>query len=87
MNNANINLNKFYIDGQWLENITENTLDVINPATEDVVAQVACGEIEQVNAAVAAAKKSFPSWSNTSSKVRSDIIKKIAVKWSVVKAN
>jgi len=78
MNNANINLNKFYIDDQWLENITGNTLDVINPATEEVVAKVACGEIEQVNAAVAAAKKAFPTWSNTSSKVRSDIIKKIA---------
>ena len=74
----NVNLNKFYIDGQWLENINGNTLDVINPATEEVVAQVACGEIEQVNIAVAAAKNAFPAWSNTSSKTRSDIIKKIA---------
>ena len=76
--NQNLNLNKFYIDGQWLENTNGNTLEVINPATEDVVAQVACGDIEQVNDAVMAAKKAFPAWSNTSSKTRSEIIKKIA---------
>lgn len=76
--NNKINLNQFYIDGQWLENITGETLDVINPATEKVIAQVACGEVEQVNMAVAAAKKSFSAWSNTSSKKRSEIIKKIA---------
>lgn len=74
----NLNLNKFYIDGQWLENTTGNTLEVINPATEEVITKVACGEIAQVNAAVAAAKKAFPVWSTTSSKTRSAIIKKIA---------
>jgi len=80
MNNVNLslNLNKFYIDGQWLQSTTGNTLDVINPASEEVITQVACGEVEQVNSAVAAAKKAFPAWSNTSSKVRSEIIKKIA---------
>jgi len=75
---SNVNLNKFYIDGQWLENTNGNTLDVINPATEDVVAQVACGDTEQVNSAVAAAKKAFPLWSSTPSKTRSEIIQKIA---------
>tara|TARA_R110001592_G_scaffold109224_2_gene304746 strand:+ start:1306 stop:2802 length:1497 start_codon:yes stop_codon:yes gene_type:complete len=76
--NLNLNFNKFYLDGQWLDNTNGNTLDVINPATEDVVAQVACGDIEQVNTAVTAAKKAFPAWSNTPSKIRRDIIKKIA---------
>ena len=73
-----LNLNKFYIDGQWLENTNGNTLDVINPATENVIGQVACGNIEQVNTAVMAAKKAFPAWSTTSSKIRAEIIKKIA---------
>jgi aldehyde dehydrogenase (NAD+) len=82
MNNANvnesINLNKLYIDGQWLENKGTDILDVINPATEEVVAQVACGSTEHVDMAVAAAKAAFPAWSATSSATRSDIIKKIA---------
>jgi len=75
---VNINLNKLYIDGQWLANSQGTSLDVINPATEQVIAQVACGNTEQVNAAVTAAKKAFPAWSATSSVKRSDIIKKIA---------
>jgi len=82
MNNANvnksINLNKLYINGQWLENKGADILDVINPATEEVVAQVACGSTQQVNDAVVAARKAFPAWSATSSETRSDIIKKIA---------
>lgn len=73
-----LNLNKYYIDGQWLNNTNGNVLDVINPATEVAIAQVACGDIEHVNAAVSSAKKAFPVWLNTSSKTRSDIIKKIA---------
>ena len=87
MNNDNLNqsldqsfepnLNQFYLDGQWLENTTGNTLNVINPASEKVIAQVACGEIEQVNAGVAAAKKAFPTWLATPSATRSEIIKKI----------
>lgn len=73
-----LNLNKYYIDGQWLDNTNGNALDVINPATEKVIAQVACGDIEHVNTAVNSAKKAFPAWSNTPSKTRRDIIKKIA---------
>jgi len=76
--NTAIDLNRFYINGQWLQNTTENTLDVINPASEQVIAQVACGDIEVVDKAVSAAKKAFPAWSNTSSTTRSAIIEKIA---------
>ncbi len=71
-------LNKFYIDGQWHENSAGNTLAVVNPASEEIITQVACGEIAQVNTAVAAAKKAFAAWSATSSATRSEIIKKIA---------
>lgn len=73
-----LNLNKYYIDGQWLDSPTGKALDVINPATEKVIAQVACGDIEQVNTAVNSAKNAFSVWSNMPSKTRSDIIKKIA---------
>jgi len=76
--NLQLNLNSFYIDGQWHSNANGVSLEVINPATEEVVTQVACGDIEHVNSAVAAAKKAFPTWSGTSSKVRSEIIQKIA---------
>ena len=74
----NINLNKLYIDGKWLNNTNGNTIEVINPATEDVIATVACGDTEHVDDAVAAAKQAFPLWSATPSAKRSEIIKKIA---------
>jgi len=73
-----INLNNFYINGQWIENTEGNILEVINPATEQVIAQVACGNNWHVDDAVAAAKQAFPLWSATPSAKRSEIIKKIA---------
>jgi len=72
------NLNKFYINGLWQKNINGEVLDVVNPATEEVVAQVACGTIDDVNTAVAAAKSAFCTWSATSAKQRSELISKIA---------
>ena len=74
----NIDLNRFYIDGQWLANHSNESIDVINPATEQVIAQVACGDIDVVNKAVSAAKKAFPAWADTSSSTRSSIINNIA---------
>ena len=41
------------------------TLDVINPATEEVFARVPAGEASHVDAAVAAARAAFPAWSKT----------------------
>jgi aldehyde dehydrogenase (NAD+) len=72
------NLNQFYINGQWLKNNSNNTLDVVNPATEEVFNHVASADTQHVDMAVAAAKKAFPAWSNTSSAERSTLIKKIA---------
>ncbi|TRX57844.1 aldehyde dehydrogenase family protein [Thalassomonas sp. M1454] len=72
------NLNKFYINGAWVDNHDGASLDVINPATEQVISQVACGTNEHVDIAVAAAKAAFPAWSNTPAVKRSEIIKNIA---------
>ena len=49
-----------YIDGQWTE--PGKTFDVINPATNKVIARVTDGTKDDVNAAVAAAKKALPGW-------------------------
>ena len=54
-----------YIDGQWCEAASGKTIDVVNPATEEVVCQVAsCGRSE-TERAIAAASKAFPAWSAT----------------------
>jgi aldehyde dehydrogenase (NAD+) len=56
---------QFYIDGQWVAPRTKDTLDVINPATEEPIESIAMGGPEVVDAAVAAAKKAFETFSLT----------------------
>src|SRR5262245_7179012 len=57
---------QFYIDGKWVAPLTTETLDVINPATEEPIASIAMGGPEDVDAAVAAAKAAFETFSLTS---------------------
>ena len=48
---------KFYINGEWVSPSTNDECEVINPATEEVIGTVAMGNENDVNNAVAAAKK------------------------------
>jgi len=54
---------RFYIGGVWVEPSAPRFHDVINPATEAVVATVSMGDSDDVDAAVAAAAGAFPSYS------------------------
>ncbi|MEM8708052.1 MAG: aldehyde dehydrogenase family protein, partial [Actinomycetota bacterium] len=71
------NAQKFYIDGAWVEPSTSDTLDVINPATEQSIATIAMGGTADVDAAVAAAKAAFESFSQTSVEERIALLDKI----------
>ena len=57
--------NKFYIAGKWVEPQSEDRSPLVNPATEQVVAHIPMASEADVNAAVAAAKAAFPSYSQT----------------------
>lgn len=48
---------KQFIDGEWVDSESADTIDVINPATEEVFQTVAAGNKADVDKAVAAAKK------------------------------
>ena len=61
-----------------------STMHVINPATEEVLADCPRSSEEQLNEAVQAAKEAFPSWSQTKIKDRKEIVSKIA---DIVEAN
>ena len=61
-----------------------STMHVINPATEEVLADCPRSSEGQLNEAVQAAKKAFPSWSQTEIKDRKEIVSKIA---DIVEAN
>ncbi len=57
---------KFYINGEWVDPITPNDLEVLNPATEKPVAVISMGTAADIDRAVAAAKKAFVTYSRTS---------------------
>ncbi len=68
---------KFYIDGAWVDPITPNDLEVINPATEKPVAVISMGSAADIDRAVAAAKKAFRSYSRTSLDERIALLEKL----------
>jgi len=72
---------KFYIDGKWVEPSTPRTLDVINPATEEVAGRISLGAQADVDKAVAAAKKAFKTWSKTSREERLAVIERLAAEF------
>src|SRR5690606_21966761 len=59
-----------YINGEWRE--TANNLDVINPATGEVIKAVATGGKAETKEAIESAKTAFVSWSRTTGNVRSN---------------
>jgi acyl-CoA reductase-like NAD-dependent aldehyde dehydrogenase len=56
----------------------DNTLKVVNPATEEVFATAARASVDQAGEAVAAAKAAFPAWSRTPIEKRQAVVVKIA---------
>lgn len=68
---------KFYIDGQWVDPVRLKTLDIENPATEQVCGKIALGSAADVDKAVKAAKKAFASWSKTSREERLHLLQRI----------
>ena len=69
--------NKFYINGEWVEPAGHETIDVINPATEEAFATISMGTAEDVDAAAKAARAAFPAWSQSSVEERVAVLKKI----------
>jgi 5-carboxymethyl-2-hydroxymuconic-semialdehyde dehydrogenase len=63
------------INGKQVSSAT--TFDTVNPATQEVLAQVAAGGEPEVNAAVAAAKAAFPAWAATPPAARAKIMRKL----------
>lgn len=68
---------QFYIDGQWVDPIEPRTMDVVNPATEEVYGQISIGSAADVDVAVAAASRAFETFSQTSREERVELLQKI----------
>ena len=72
---------KFYIDGAWVDPAEPKTLDVINPANEEVAGVISMGSEADVDRAVRAARKAFDSWSQTSREERIDVLERIIAEY------
>ncbi|MFN0114358.1 MAG: aldehyde dehydrogenase family protein [Paracoccaceae bacterium] len=71
------NMLKFYIDGAWVDPLSTDRMGVENPATEEIVAEVALGAEGDVDRAVAAARRAFLSWTETPVAKRIAVVKRI----------
>ncbi|MBC7168584.1 aldehyde dehydrogenase family protein [Phenylobacterium sp.] len=72
---------KLYIGGQWVEPVSLKTLDVINPANEEVVGKIALGGEADVDKAVKAARRAFATWSQTSREERLDVMQRVLAEY------
>ena len=71
------NMLKFYIDGQWVDPISTARIGVENPATEEIVCEVAMGNEKDADRAILAARAAFDGWTYTPVKDRIALVKRI----------
>ncbi|MBI5338669.1 MAG: aldehyde dehydrogenase family protein [Mycolicibacterium rufum] len=72
---------QFYIDGQWVDPIRPNSLDVDDPTTEEVSGRIALGSSADVDVAVQAARRAFATWSQTTREQRLDVLSAILTEY------
>ena len=65
---------QLYIDGKWVQPIGTGSIDVINPATEEIIGKIPVGSKEDIDIAASAARIAFDSWSKSSIETRIDIL-------------
>ena len=70
--------NAHLIGGEWVPAVSGETIEVINPATREVLARVPRGTAADVDNAVKAAAEAFPKWRDTSATVRGELVAKWA---------
>src|SRR5271163_1569970 len=72
------NCRQFYIDGKWIDPTRTHDLEVINPASEESIATISLGGAADVDRAVAAARRAFETYSETTVQDRVALLTRIA---------
>lgn len=70
-------IDRVYIDGSFVEPHGEQWAPLFNPATEEQIGKVRLADEEDANRAVAAARRAFPAFSNTSKEERITMLKRL----------
>src|SRR6202043_91870 len=68
---------KLLLDGKFIDSRTSEWHDVVNPATQEVLAQVPFATDREIEAAVASAKEAYKTWKNTPLATRARIMLKL----------
>jgi 1-pyrroline dehydrogenase len=69
---------KNFVGGEWVDAASGETMEVINPATGETIAEVPRCSAEDVDRAVAAANNALPGWLDSTPKERSELLHKLA---------
>ena len=67
----------FYIDGAWVAPREGSDFPVYNPATEEPYATISLGGAADAEAAIAAARRTFPGWSMTTPAERGEVLRAV----------
>ena len=73
-----VSQHKNFVGGEWVDAVEGGTMEVLNPATGEVIAEVPSGTQADVDRAVEAAKKALPEWLETTPQERSEALLKLA---------
>src|ERR687883_1045150 len=69
---------KNFVGGEWVESLDGETMEVLNPATGETIAEVPRSTAKDVDRAVEAAKKALPEWLETTPAERAELLLKLA---------
>lgn len=65
---------KYCVDGEWRESKTEKWMPVTDSSTGEVIAEVPCCTVDEVDSAIASAQAAFPAWSQKSLSARTQMM-------------
>ena len=74
-------MHKFYINGEWVNSLGSETIEVINPSDESIIGSIAAGTKEDIDVAVAAAKEAFKSFGFSSKEERIALLENIIIEY------
>ena len=75
---VSVSQQKMFVDGEFVDALSGETMEVLNPATGEVIAEVPRAGEEDVERAVAAAEKAWETWRDKTPKDRMELLLKLA---------
>ncbi|SDK90395.1 aldehyde dehydrogenase family protein [Nonomuraea jiangxiensis] len=67
-------MRQLFIGGSWTGSASDESIEVVNPATEEIIDRVPAGSPDDVEAAATAARRAFPGWSETPAAERGKLL-------------